>query len=312
MANFTGSECMICKQTFNENDDIVVCPECGTPYHRECYLKEGKCINTELHLENKSWSDINRVKSEQSDEQNKKCSRCGAENKPHTIICEICGAPMVDDINLNGNTGYQQQNANFGGFSFDPQDKYCGFDPKEKISESTTVEEAADFVGENSRYYLMLFKRMKMTGKKITVNAMCIFLPQVYFAYRKMWKEAAAVIVLSSILSIPALLYTFTAMDMPIRLISVDTLKTSWFGLLLRFSNYASMAVNVGACLFGNWLYYRHMDKKIDAIKTQLGSENDMAAAKIKESGGVNIWFVLLAFAVQLVAAALIVFLFMK
>ena len=49
MANYTGKKCFSCGEVFKDGDDIVVCPECGTPYHRECYLKEGKCINDALH-----------------------------------------------------------------------------------------------------------------------------------------------------------------------------------------------------------------------------------------------------------------------
>ena len=85
VSNFTGSKCIICENEFNDNDDIVVCPECGTPYHRECYQKEGKCVNVRLHDQGKSWSD-----SEYADNENsrKKCAHCGTVNKPHAIICE--------------------------------------------------------------------------------------------------------------------------------------------------------------------------------------------------------------------------------
>ena len=34
MSNYLGSKCIMCGQEFKENDDIVVCPDCGTPYHR--------------------------------------------------------------------------------------------------------------------------------------------------------------------------------------------------------------------------------------------------------------------------------------
>ena len=40
MANkfrFTNEKCPVCNNTFKEDDDIAVCPECGTPHHRECY-----------------------------------------------------------------------------------------------------------------------------------------------------------------------------------------------------------------------------------------------------------------------------------
>ena len=42
--DYTGIKCPVCEKTFTKQDDVVVCPECGAPYHRECYQKEGHCI----------------------------------------------------------------------------------------------------------------------------------------------------------------------------------------------------------------------------------------------------------------------------
>ena len=39
MANkfrFTNEKCPVCNNTFNPDDDIVVCPECGTPTAKKC------------------------------------------------------------------------------------------------------------------------------------------------------------------------------------------------------------------------------------------------------------------------------------
>ena len=49
--DFTKLVCPVCGKRFNEDDDIVVCPVCGTPHHRECYNKNGKCINSDIHSE---------------------------------------------------------------------------------------------------------------------------------------------------------------------------------------------------------------------------------------------------------------------
>ena len=208
MANFTGFECIICKEKFTDHDDIVVCPQCGTPYHRECYAKEGRCVNTKLHEENKSFA---QQQAEADAEEQKKCSYCNTLNKPHAIICENCGASLVENLNFGSNqqnynnseTQSGSQNINFNGFSFNPQDKYCGLDPEETFDEEISVSEAADFIGTNTPYYLMLFKRMKETGKKITLNIVCIFVPQLYFASRKMWIETIITIFLTTILSSP-------------------------------------------------------------------------------------------------------------
>ncbi len=49
MSRFEGYICPVCMKKFTENDDIAVCPECGTPHHRECYLKNGRCALEEMH-----------------------------------------------------------------------------------------------------------------------------------------------------------------------------------------------------------------------------------------------------------------------
>lgn len=44
-----GEKCIVCGKTFTETDDVVVCPECGTPYHRACWQEHNACINQKLH-----------------------------------------------------------------------------------------------------------------------------------------------------------------------------------------------------------------------------------------------------------------------
>ncbi|MCL1881321.1 MAG: hypothetical protein FWF76_04000 [Oscillospiraceae bacterium] len=49
MSKFTGWLCPACDNVFNEKDDVVVCPDCGTPHHRVCYAEMGECINHSRH-----------------------------------------------------------------------------------------------------------------------------------------------------------------------------------------------------------------------------------------------------------------------
>ena len=55
MQSFFGSLCPYCGEKFAEGDDIVVCPECGTPHHRECYKENSACANEAKHSENYEW-----------------------------------------------------------------------------------------------------------------------------------------------------------------------------------------------------------------------------------------------------------------
>lgn len=46
---YENNKCPVCGKEFAEGDDVVSCPECGTPHHRECYKSLGKCVNKDKH-----------------------------------------------------------------------------------------------------------------------------------------------------------------------------------------------------------------------------------------------------------------------
>ncbi len=51
MYRYAYDNCPVCGLTFTEDDDVVVCPTCGTPHHRECYKNSGGCAHEEQHNE---------------------------------------------------------------------------------------------------------------------------------------------------------------------------------------------------------------------------------------------------------------------
>lgn len=55
MSEYTGSRCPACNKKFTDEDDIVVCPICGAPHHRECYNERGECVFEEEHFTGKTW-----------------------------------------------------------------------------------------------------------------------------------------------------------------------------------------------------------------------------------------------------------------
>ena len=55
MGKYTGIPCAACGRLFEEGDDIVVCPVCGAPHHRECYEKLGHCALEERHALGEAW-----------------------------------------------------------------------------------------------------------------------------------------------------------------------------------------------------------------------------------------------------------------
>ena len=49
MALYENNSCPVCGKQFQPGDDIVTCPECGTPHHRACYRELGHCAHQALH-----------------------------------------------------------------------------------------------------------------------------------------------------------------------------------------------------------------------------------------------------------------------
>lgn len=91
---YKGQICELCGKIFEEDDDIVVCPQCATPQHRECYKKNNQCINAHKHGEDFHWTGINNLTSPlPADEKKVKtipCPNCGYSNPEGSDHCKQC------------------------------------------------------------------------------------------------------------------------------------------------------------------------------------------------------------------------------
>ena len=106
MNNYNELEiCQICKNKFTENDDVVVCPKCGAPYHRKCYNTLGHCLYKEKHSASFSYKETNSNKQADTSHNNsKKCPRCLSDNPDNSLFCNNCGFPFANSYtNSNSN-----------------------------------------------------------------------------------------------------------------------------------------------------------------------------------------------------------------
>ena len=65
--DFYKYKCPVCEEQFKKGDDIVVCPECGTPHHRECYENIGHCFNKDKHSEDFVFEAKDTTETNESD-----------------------------------------------------------------------------------------------------------------------------------------------------------------------------------------------------------------------------------------------------
>ncbi len=202
MSEYIGTRCIVCSEKFSKDDDIVVCPDCGTPYHRDCYNKEGKCVNEALHKSGGSWKPAYDTGSSGAENNATVCRHCGNVNPPLTLFCRRCGMPSENIRNDSDNMKQTYQgidinenpdayNANMNGlpgihaYLINFSDPLCGFNPDEDV-EGVKMADLGDFVGSNTHYYLPIFKRIKETGHSFSWNFCAMIFPELYFSYRKM------------------------------------------------------------------------------------------------------------------------------
>ncbi len=108
--------CQGCGKIMHENEDIVVCPECGTPQHRECYNAKHKCVNEHLHEDGFEWrakhAEEPQVTFAEKGENKEKiiCPFCRHENDADAKECSNCGQPFElfgRSIFPNGQQNYE-------------------------------------------------------------------------------------------------------------------------------------------------------------------------------------------------------------
>ncbi|MCR5306405.1 MAG: DUF2628 domain-containing protein [Oscillospiraceae bacterium] len=285
MLEYQGCKCHFCEKPFEESDDIVVCPECGTPYHRSCYLEAGHCTNTELHESGESWQ-MQRKKelhAARAEEKRAEIEELEAARERGELP-KMFNATLYDGVRLN------------------PNDPTVGLDPDEEY-DGIKLGEIAEFVAVNRFYYLPLFRLMKQTGRKISFNFISLLFPQFYFANRKMWLGMIFSVILKTLIGLPNAIVLITE-RMGSRIAWLDT-ESAGFMNLLRISAVADLAVSVLFFLFANYLYYRHAVRKISKLRAHSATEAEYLHG-LKTEGGSNMWNVALAMLIQTALAGTI------
>lgn len=219
---YHGLPCPVCGLVMKESDDVVVCPECATPHHRECWFKNGKCINADLHSESFVWTsepartdntpEERKAEEAPPAETEKKetvngfsdgdsivCHICGSENPADALHCGGCGAlfgetdeakqvkcPFCGANNIEGSLRCSSC-GNFlsPGMNGNPFMNGVAENENEKIGDYT-VGDYSLYVQMNAKRYIPKFR--KITNKKMPFNwAAFLFGPQ-WFLFRKMYK----------------------------------------------------------------------------------------------------------------------------
>lgn len=174
MSLYENQKCPVCGVAFKSGDDIVTCPQCGTPHHRQCYEKLGKCANDSLHSKGFVYKRSPQPETQNQQEINQQ------QKNPYFIPPH--GAAKQGDTQQNQNqsqSGYTHIPMGMGsqpgekaGFVFKNDDKIDGV----LLSDIITV------IGTNFLKFISKFKK----NKKIGWNWSAFIFGPYYLFFRKM------------------------------------------------------------------------------------------------------------------------------
>ncbi|MFI3169392.1 MAG: RING finger protein [Faecalibacterium sp.] len=303
MYDFTGCECPICHQHFKIDSDVVVCPDCGTPYHRDCYQSLGHCKFQNAHSDTFEWQPPEKIKRSTM----LHCPRCETENEKSNEYCKHCGLSFAE---LAENTNDEKEKKSTLTSSFvqkkdeSVDTRYHGLPLYGKplnlneTFEEIPVAEWISYIGTASPAYLTNFQQMKLRNRKYSFSFSAMLFGPLYFFYRKTWGWALAFSLIAILLNIPAfltvLIYSESAYapvigETTLNVLSQASVAISWAVIMLRG-------------LYANHIYQKAAAKSIKKIKARAKSAKEKTLL-LQMYGGTSIAAVMLAIVTAIVIA---------
>lgn len=303
LEKYIGEKCIVCGETFSETDDIVVCPDCGTPYHRACWQEKGCCVNDEIHNSGKFW----QPEVKEPAQEMIRCSRCGTENPSTMHFCGQCGLPLNNNEGdvprpFNEDTVAEKNSANAaqseqGDGEQSPLGIFGPAVPGKTIKLTAQSDiggiklgDYMEYAGKSSFYMIASFIRFAATKGKVSFNFGAFFFPEFYMFYRKMNKKGALFLLLTFLLSLPSLLYYGQTGYMGMVLFNTDiNMKSHTFIMIFNACSIISIALNIVCGLYANYWYYTKAKKEISSIRAEESIDDKEAVDRIRSKGGTSV-----------------------
>lgn len=292
--NKEGLSCTLCHAYLFDEDDVVYCPVCGAPHHRECYNSISHCALEELHGTENQYD---RLKEKQEKETPPEDTRQTAEGY---ITCRMCGEKY--DFNNNACPRCNAPNAAKAGGSFISFDFLGGVPAEYDIGDGVTANEAKRFVVANTPRYIPKFKQLSKT-KKNSWNWMAFLFPAPWFFSRKMYKNgliAAVLSVVSTLFTLP-FVRAFDALNIENTASYAEIAAEMYknmpdFGTSVIIATFIASAISllikIISGIYGDYLYKKHTVESVKKIKAE-SSDIDF---DYRKRGGVNMFAFLLCY----------------
>lgn len=176
--DYINEVCQWCGEAFKEGDDIVVCPECGTPQHRECWKQHGHCVNSDKHSPDFVWAP--QIKEPVKPQEPIKAEPVNKdESAKGGIGTQITDPQQFEQILLGENIS-----------------------KKDEEFDSIKVSEAALYLQAGNRRYISKFLKQRDKHSKLSWNWGAFFFAPAWFFYRKLYKAGTLFLALTVALTL--------------------------------------------------------------------------------------------------------------
>ncbi len=183
MPDYKEYHCPVCNRQFEDGDDIVTCPECGTPHHRECYNLTGHCVNQGLHSANYSFLD---------DQKRAKYDHENIVEQAKTERAQNIGSMPIGD---NEDEAETKSFSDIAGMIM-PDPVKTKYDSDSSKIDGYEIGDIAATIRTNIDTYLKKFKKQSDKRSKIGWNWGAFLFGSLYMFFRKMYKQGFAFLTL--------------------------------------------------------------------------------------------------------------------
>lgn len=265
-----NQKCAVCSAYLFPEDDIVYCPVCGAPHHRDCYNGIGKCGFEELHgtdLQYKRPDDTEEKKAESEippPPVTQTCRGCGMDIERGSRYCNNCGMP----VGMGG-----------APFVFTPFEQGSPVNDETPVADGVTVKDAVKVVRSNAFRYIPKFLKLNAESKK-SWNWAAFLLPHGWFGFRKMYKESA----IASILTIVSVILNFPLTIAVAQLPLADESIRNYVQLAEYYAQFLSdigtlpvllsfvglvigLVVRIISGIYGDYIYKQRVVQSVQLIK---------------------------------------------
>jgi hypothetical protein len=305
MEQFIGEPCQVCNAAFVKNDDIVVCPDCGAPYHRSCW--QGRCVFVNSHTVGYRWTSVRTAFREMFEK------RAEAQEKAqeHTHMA-VTGIESVDSVNIQLNEFSQIRTDIETRSGYSDQRKHDDYSTDRRDIYDVSEREIAQFRGRVNPSELFKYHAIA-DGRRFTVNVFAGLLMPMYQFYSRQRLFGVILTLIQSIAALPEFLIQLYGMGL-LDINKINAADPFITGMNAGISlpliwQWVCIGIMIWGALCYDRFYLLWMTKKIKRIRTHYSSDEQRGGSyfyELQRVGKPRISIMLLDFFITSISVSLL------